>query len=377
MKISYITTYNALDLRNWSGLGYNIGKALTLHNADLEYIGVLPASFDSLTQFRRLALKGLGMLALGDRTPFIASSYAKCAEKKIPIDTDIVFSPGSIVLAKMQNRFPKVLYTDATFAGTKKAINVCNQLEQQALNNCDLAIYSSDWAAKTAIDNYDVNPEKVKVVPFGANLKVNRNATEVKDLVERRSRSVCKLLFIGVDWHRKGGDMSLSIAETLNRWGVSTELHIVGINKIPVRNMPSFVRHHGFLDKNSAKDAHLLDLLFKECHFFLLPSLADCSPVVFSEASSYGLPSVATDVGGISTTIKNGINGQVFPLTAEPEVFARFIGDLFNDGVKYRQLAHSSFNRFENLLNWDLSGKTIVGLMKDLVTRGKDMSLRT
>jgi len=249
---------------------------------------------------------------------------------------------------------------------TKKAICVCNQLEQEALDKCDLAIYSSDWAAKTAIDNYDVNPEKVKVVPFGANLTVNRNAASIEELINSRSRTTCKLLFIGVDWKRKGGDMSLEVAEILNKWGVKTELHVVGLNKIPIAKIPPYIKQHGFLDKNSERDATLLDSLFKECHFLILPSTADCSPVVFSEASSYGLPSLARDVGGIPSIIKNGENGKVFPLSAEADQFAEFIRDFFYNFQSYERLARSSFHQFETLLNWDSTGKAIIGLLRNL-----------
>ena len=55
--------------------------------------------------------------------------------------------------------------------------NLCNEtirngngMEQAALSNCELAIYSSEWAAASAINNYQVDREKIKVVPYGANL---------------------------------------------------------------------------------------------------------------------------------------------------------------------------------------------------------------
>ena len=58
-----------------------------------------------------------------------------------------------------------------------------------------------------------MDPEKVKVVPFGANIDCNHSYEYIKKLVEFRFRNFdkCSLLFCGVDWYRKGGDIALEI----------------------------------------------------------------------------------------------------------------------------------------------------------------------
>jgi glycosyltransferase involved in cell wall biosynthesis len=48
---------------------------------------------------------------------------------------------------------------------------------------------------------------------------------------------------------------------------------------------------------------------------FVLPTQADCVPVVLTEASAYGLPILSTAVGGVSTIGEDKVNGRVFPLT--------------------------------------------------------------
>lgn len=100
-------------------------------------------------------------------------------------NVDVVFSPGTIPIAHLKTNYPIVFWADATFAGMidfypsfsnlcSRSIRDGNRMEQAALSKCSLAIYSSEWAAKTALDNYDVNPQKVKVVPFGANISCDR-----------------------------------------------------------------------------------------------------------------------------------------------------------------------------------------------------------
>src|SRR5690606_26464441 len=114
---------------------------------------------------------------------------------------------------------PKVFQTDATFAGIidqypeladypREYIEEGHRLEREALHNCDLAIYSSQWAARSAIEDYGADPSKVKVIPFGSNLGVDPTLQEVEKAIAVRSNKECVLLFVGVHWQRKGGDVA-------------------------------------------------------------------------------------------------------------------------------------------------------------------------
>ena len=178
----------------------------------------------------------------------------------------------------------------------RETIRDGNRAEQLALSTCRLAIYASDWAAETAIRNYDVDPAKIKVVPFGANIGCNRDADEIQKIISHKRPEPCRLLFLGVDWFRKGGDISIRVAELLMNRGIKTELHIVGCN--PPGHVPGFVKRHGYVSKKSEDGQKVLDKLFKESHFLILPSRAECYGVAFAEASSFGLPSRPLMSGG-------------------------------------------------------------------------------
>ena len=109
------------------------------------------------------------------------------------ISSDVVFSPGTIPIAYLRTEKPIVFWKDSTFAGMidfySEFSNLCteiienkNKMEQLALSKCRLAIYSSKWVASTATQNYDVDPAKVKVVLFGANISCKRNFQDIKQL---------------------------------------------------------------------------------------------------------------------------------------------------------------------------------------------------
>jgi glycosyltransferase involved in cell wall biosynthesis len=378
MKIAYVTTYNAADVHQWSGLGYNMAKSLTDADCELEYIGNLNETFslllDAKTRFyRQLCSKRY----LRDREPCLLKSYAKQVSNALRSSRgEIVFSPGSIPIAYLKTDKPIVFWTDATFAGISgfypEYSNLCeetikngNQMEQEALSRCSYAIYGSEWAAKTAVDNYIVDARKIKVVPFGANINCSRTNSDIEEMVSNRDAQTIKLLFCGVNWHRKGGDVVLEIAKMLFAEGVDVELDVVGCQ--PPGPFPDFVKIHGFVSKTTAEGRQLLDSLFSHAHFLINPARAECYGIVYAEASSFGLPSIAIDVGGIPTVVSNGVNGQLFSLADSADKYCSYIKDVMSSRDQYRDLALSSFKEYENRLNWSVAGKTVRDLIRGLI----------
>jgi glycosyltransferase involved in cell wall biosynthesis len=378
MKIAYVTTYNAADVHQWSGLGYAMAKSLTDADCELEYIGNLNEEFSLLWEaktrfYRQLCSKRY----LRDREPCLLKSYAKQVSTALRSSrAEIVFSPGSIPIAYLKTDKPIVFWTDATFAGIsgfypeysnlcKETIKNGNQMEQEALSRCSYAIYGSEWAAKTAVDNYRVDARKIKVVPFGANISCSRTNSDIEEMVRNRDAQTIKLLFCGVDWHRKGGDVVLEVAKMLFAEGVDVELDVVGCR--PPGPVPDFVKIHGFVSKTTAQGRQLLDSLFSHAHFLINPSRAECYGVVYAEASSFGLPSIAIDVGGIPTVVKNGVNGQLFSLADSADKYCSYIKDVMSSRDQYRDLALSSFKEYENRLNWSVAGKAVRDLIRGLI----------
>lgn len=379
MKISYVSVFNALDIKSWSGTVYYMAKALETQNAQMDYIGDLKKNL-TIPLKMKIGLLKLFYNAGGknfdyERDLSTAKQFADQIKTSLKPGTDIIFSSGCTQLSMLKTKIPKVFYADATFAGLidfyDHYSNLCsdnikygNYLQQNALDSSALAIYSSDWAARTAIENYKVNPEKVKVVPFGANIEYNRNLDDIRKIVESRPSKECNLLFLGVEWHRKGGDTALRVAEILNAQGLKTKLHVAGIEKIQADPLPDFVINHGFISKTTQEGRNQIDKLISESHFLIVPSRAEAYGIVFCEANSFGVPCITTNVGGIPTIIKDDINGKVFSLNDTEESFAAYIYTVFNNQQLYRQMAYSSFNEFETRLNWNVAGKTIMSLLK-------------
>ena len=107
-----------------------------------------------------------------------------------------------------------------------------------------------------------------------------------------------------------------------------------------------------FLDKNNPDEFQKLHAIFLQTDFLLLPTLAECAGVVFSEASAYAIPSITTDTGGVTTYVRNGINGFTIPLQAGAEAYADKISGLISDKETMTRLKLSARKFYEENLDW-------------------------
>jgi glycosyltransferase involved in cell wall biosynthesis len=356
MKLAYATEYDPYDVDKFSGTGYHMMQSLRDQGMDVMAVG-------PLTQTKSLF------------PPDVAPLNEELARKLRDIDFDVVFSSGLDQICTLDSSRPIVFWHDSTniglidyypylrnFPADKTA--VARRIDQRALSNCRLAIFSSEWAAGVALDNYDVDSSKVKVVPFGANLDSSRNATDIERFIEARPRDRCRLLFVGRQWRRKGGDIALQVARELNRQGLDTQLIVLGCAPDVNGPLPDFVQTIGYISKSSSDGAAIIDRLYSTSNFMIVPTRAECFGIVFAEASSFGLPSLATRTGGITTVIKDDKNGKLFPLDASIAQYCDHIIELMSDRPRYEQLCRLSFLEFESRLNWSVNAGIVKRLLE-------------
>jgi glycosyltransferase involved in cell wall biosynthesis len=378
MKIAYITTFDSRTLSNqWSGTGYYIAQSLQKQSITLDYIGPLEdrLALQFVSKLKSRYYKYFRKNYIKYIEPLILRDYGRqITEKLNSSKADIVFSAGSDSIAYLECNQPIIFWADATFANIIDFYPVYSNLCQESLQNAhliqsmslqksQLAIYSSDWAAQTAINYYNTDPEKVKVVPFGANIESNLTIDEIKSQIQSRPTNQCKLLFLGMDWFRKGGDVALEVAEKLNNSGLKTELTIVGCQPSVDKPLPNFVKVLGFIPKSTSEGKKKIYQLIADSHFLILPSIADCTPIVFCEANSLGVPCLSRRVGGIPTIIKDDLNGKLFERDSDLIEYCEYIYNIFTNYNQYKELALSAFNEYESRLNWRVAGQKVKDLL--------------
>ncbi len=375
MKIGYITNSNARDKTSWSGLHNYISKSLEKHCGDVIYLSpiktFLKKPLNALSKGVKILTNNSHTFA-GQHTLLLSKEYSLYIQRFIKNhNIDVIFAAAaSTELASLKTNIPIVYLSDATFKLVQdfypELTNLFefskrqgNKIEELALHKSSLAVFSSDWAAQSAINDYKVNPEKILVLPFGANIDSVPTIDEiVTNKISGNKNNLCKLLFIGVNWERKGGDIALKVFELMKSKDINCHLTICGCVP-PLKQPMEDITVIPFLDKNDSKDAELMNSLFLNSHFLILPTRQDCTPIVFSEASAFGLPSITSDTGGIKSVIQNDINGVSLPIDSAPEEYADLIIRIFSNEHLYSKLILSTRERYDSYLNWDYWGNSM------------------
>ena len=380
MNISYISVFDASDIKSGSGTDYYIPKAMIAQSASLTYISNLERKNKYFHKGKEwFYRKFLSEKYLIDRSPTVLRGYAEQIKKRAEgIKTDVFLSYSSIPVTYLDAGAPVIFWADANFADmidyypyftglSEETIRNGNLMEKQSINNAAYAVYSSEWARQGAIKHYGADPEKVKVIPYGANIDNDYSVEDIKNLVNSKSKDVCKLLFIGVEWYRKGGKRAVEIVKYLNDNGVKAELAIVGVTPDDGEELPDYVKVYGFISKKTPEGKKLLEDLISGSHFLVLPTLADCTPIVYCEFSSFGIPSITNDTGGVSSVVADNVNGKLFPVDSPAEQYGEYIISMFTDHEKYMDMALSSFNEYKTRLNWDYAGRKMKELIETLM----------
>jgi glycosyltransferase involved in cell wall biosynthesis len=390
MKIAYVTTYDVQHPNSWQtyhggnyGASHFIAKILTNQNIFIDYLGPLQKTFPWLTRSKWLFYYHLFKKDYYSwAEPIVCHNYANQVAKKLAhLDSDIVISPeGAIPTAYLECQQPIVLWMDTTLAELINFFphmsNLCQEtkdniykMEKAALQKCKLLIVTSEWAVETVVKTYGINRSKIQVIPRGANIEIKpeRTLTDITELVKSRGKKVCKLIYSGVNWQRKGGDIALNVAKQLNKTGLETELTVIGCQPVSEEPLPSFVKTLGYINKYQPDGLSRMCKLIGDSHFLILPTRADTNPHVLVEANAFGVPCLTTKIAGIPTVIKDDINGKTFAVDGSVEDYCNYILKYFTHYHEYERLAISSFNEYLYCLNWEVGGRKAKQLLLEIL----------
>ena len=367
MKIAYITTSSPFDKYSWSGTNYYVKTALEAQGCEVYCIyGYRKITLGIV--FRKLQAVLLRKKYQAIRSVAAAKGWAKFVSANLEDGTDAILSLSTIPVAYLKTDIPVFVYVDGCYEymlgqGFNRLLNktvIAHEIERRAFEKSQKIFTSSDASADAIRKFYNsFSPRKVKVVPLGANFDEIPSRDLVIANILDKDMTVCRILFVGVDWNRKGADIVIETVKILHDAGFPIELHLVGLREIPM-SLPPYVVNHGFISKMETDGMAKLVDLYKSSHFLFVPSRGEAYGLVFSEASAYGLPSISHSIGGITTIVKDDENGKLFPLGTKPATFAKYIKETFSDETAYKEFSIRTYNRFEAHLNWRVAADCLV-----------------
>ncbi len=278
---------------------------------------------------------------LGDARRFDAIIWATWAAKNVP---DLVSAAPSFVVmdmtpVQMEAMGAQYGYT-ASRAGFLRGWK--RRATERLYRQATTLFPWNEWVAGSLRNDYGVPSAKISPLSPGVNADLYQCDAQIKP-----QDGVVRLLFVGGDFQRKGGDLLL-------RWACETrtstpwELHIVTRDAVPAT--PNVIVHH-----NITNNSPELVRLYQQSDLFVLPTRADCYSLVAMEAMASGLPVVISRLGGIPEIVEEGKTGFLleagdYPalaahldrLIAEPGLRARL-------GAASRQRACTNFNADTNV----------------------------
>jgi glycosyltransferase involved in cell wall biosynthesis len=367
VRIAYLSVNDPLDRRSWSGVAYYVGQTLQRNIGEVDFLG--PVKFPAWLELMLRAMAKLNRILFKEeyytKYSLFQSWYASrwLKRKMKGREYDFIFSPASSpVLGMFKTDLPVIHYHDATFhllSNYYKEFEKASRftkwegewLERRALEKSTFVIYSSQWAAQSAIRDYQLPADRLCVIPFGANM--DHMPSPGDSIFEKLKNPVLTLLYLAVEWERKGGSIAFDTLVYLREsCGIEARLIVCGC-------VPPEQFHHPcmevipFLNKNLAEDNGRFISLLSSSHFLILPTRADCSLLVACESNAYGVPAITTRTGGVPGIVYDGVNGYCLSPEAGGAEYGRLIKEVYTDETRYRALIASSRKRFEDDLNWD------------------------
>jgi glycosyltransferase involved in cell wall biosynthesis len=205
------------------------------------------------------------------------------------------------------------------------------------------------------------------VYPIPSALPVNIVPERVEISNWKGLQGTLRLLLVGRDYRRKGIDIAMEVARKLNSAGVVTELTVCGAQGQSDR----LIKFVGPYRKNDPEQLEKYVELYRQAHLLIHPAYFEPAGIVPSEAAAFGTPTITNNTGGIGTSVKDGVSGIVLPRGSPADVYVDKIKQLIANPDVYYQLCRTSRERYELELNWQVRGKWLRQLLREVVEENR------
>ncbi len=256
---------------------------------------------------------------------------------------DFSLSLSTIVPGVNSDR-PHFIYTDMTilanqyYPGGSTQVDLweeCLPYERQGLEHATMVFTMSDHITRSLVEQYGLSPAKIQRVNAGYNVP----ACSIPD-PKRWSRQ--QIVFVGVDWERKGGPELLHAFTRVRRSCPRATLLIVGCR--PRIDEP------GVEIAGPASQAKVSEYLGGST-VFCMPSWREPFGIAYLEAMAAGLPVIASNLGAAPDFVIDGETGY----TVDPgdvQQLADRMEQLISDPQRAREMGQTARGLVETNFTW-------------------------
>lgn len=236
-------------------------------------------------------------------------------------------------------------------------------LERTVYENATTVFTRSTDVAADLTRFYDISPTKIECVYAGSNVEVTHAGPP-----DNAGYGNQKILFVGIDWFRKGGPELLEAFRYVLHRFPNAHLTIAGAD-VQVDLPNCTVLGH--------VNAEQLARHYAESSIFCLPTRQEPFGIAFVEAMMHRLPVVATRVGAIPDMVEDGVNGYLVS-PGDPHALAQSLCRLLSDPAHCEELGRRSYERACDRYTWPRTGERIrARILKILAEQGVKLNTAT
>ncbi len=248
---------------------------------------------------------------------------------------------------------PHFVYTDHTHLSNLNYDDFDPQLlrspewiarERTIYEDATVVFTRSTDVAADLVRHYDIPESKIECVYAGSNVDVEMPGLPVND--DYRNQNI---LFVGVDWERKGGPELAEAFRIVRQSYPGARLTIAG------SSTPVDVPNCTVLGNVSPER---LSRCYAEASVFCLPTKLEPFGIAFVEAMMHRLPIVATRVGAVPDMVEDGVNGYLVE-PGQPDTLAKALCDLLASPAACREFGSRSYEKAAERYTWTNTGNRI------------------
>jgi glycosyltransferase involved in cell wall biosynthesis len=187
------------------------------------------------------------------------------------------------------------------------------------------------------VTDYGIPAERVTAVGGGVNFD------PLPYPIYGRERPAHKILWIGLDFERKGGDILIEAFQRVRERFLDAELIMVGAR--------SSVEVPGVTYAGIVTSRDELAKFYLDATIFCLPARHEPYGLVVQEAMAFGLPCIATRVGALDEIIDDAVTGRIVAAENVDELADELLV-LLDDPDRCDQMGRAGRVKVENSLTW-------------------------
>jgi alpha-maltose-1-phosphate synthase len=356
--------------RTWSGLSHYFFSALNTNGALHRALGVQPHAF---TRYGLMAKSFHPRRTIWRKSFFMECTYRNAATRVLSdnITQDDLDHPflqiGAMFNSSEAVRGQTLCFT---YQDGNLAQSIKNDVSLKALSPrklCDALKYeanlyqslsgiftTSDYLRDSFISDFGIASSRV--VNVGAGVNLDRIPPPQND----KNYDSKQILFIGVEFERKGGWNVLKAFRILRAKHKTAKLHIVGPRtlKLPTE-LSQGVEYHGHLNKAHPDHMKKLNQLFAQASLFVMPSLNEPFGVAPLEAMANHMPVIVTGRWALKEIVQPGFNGALVEPNNVDDLY-QTMSRLLDDPEDLRRMGRNGRELVLSNFTWEHTARRII-----------------